>query len=632
MKIKRFAQAFAAFALLAGGGVAALSGVKSRQTSQVNATDYGTITITGLHSASSASAFYLLYSGGDGLPVNWDDRYSPVDNNSGIYINGVRQSSYDFKHPNIGIDTFYYGMPVAAVEGDVVEFKGTFTNSKSGATFTLNHFARRYNGSAWDYALEDYDVISFQDANMPDFESGNINTEDASGYGYVGINPNPDTEHGETPYSNAKKVAPKRRGLFGLTNETLSYAFQFNFSVTGTMSNWVEIRIGASGGWATGHVLKYQFTNQWNDGVLIVSERIDDTVYNSHTKEVRTNIEDGTRLMECGAIKVLGDNNLYYVYFKNNGIIAFSDYWELSSQQRSTKVGIYAPDTCISLTNSIVPSATRLTLSDSSTATALYFNTSTDVLSFVHTWEEYFIPQDNTSFTYNGVDASNQINYFKKVGATQNAFFLGFGDLGITPAKGDVFHLGGIFKLVRFINDVAVLYKVKVQSCDFQFDGTKWSKVNPNYEASDFAKDLLKLTRPVCSAAQSGNHDALASVWAVLADEDHFAALFMAEKDIIKFGTPDNTVVVPSTDAEIDEMLPEDAIGAALYRYDYCDAKYNLGNFIDRTITVSFASNSINTIQNDSNSMMIVIIVTSIMSISVLGILLVKKRQIRVNK
>ena len=611
MKLKNFIKISALPALLMASAVA-FAIAKPQKAKSAFATDYGSISITGIDNVGDTNDIYLV-PGTNDIPNSWSIAYNHVGEDSGVFLNGVKESGAIKKADN----WIYFHPSRNAQEGDVVEFKGTFSSGSD--SFTLDYTVMRFGG-IWVKELEDFDVLSLKDANMPDFENGNINTEDTGGYGYIGYD--------ESGY--AKKFAPKQKGLFGLTNETGSYAFQFNFEANGKLTSWFTVRIGASGGWTTGHYLKFNFTNIWADtGCVVVSENEGDGDYASHKQEVVTDISDGQRLLKMGAIKVKGTANQYYVFFVNNGATSFGKYWDLATGTMSTKVGIYAPDTNISVTNAVNPAETKVRLSSDSTASALYFNTTSDILPFVHTWGEHFIPQDSTSFTYNGVDASNdKANYFKKVGATNNALFLGFGDAGITPVKGDTFHLGGVFKVARYAasDNVTVLYKIVIQDCDFEFDGTKWAAGNPSYEAGDFAKDLLKLTRPVCSAASDGNGSALGSIWATLNDEDHYQALFMAEKELIKDGSPDASVVVPNTDTGIEEMLPEDAIGAALYRYDYCCAKYSLTNFIDRTLTVSFGSNLLNPVTVESNNTFIIIVIISIVSISTLGLLVCKRK------
>ena len=614
MKLKNFIKISALPALLMASAVA-FAIAKPQKAESVRATDFGTIAIQSIDNVGNPNDIYLVpEAAANDIPNSWDIRYNPVGEDSGVFLNGVKEAS-GMTHAD---NWMWFRPSRSVVDGDLVEFKGTFSDGTN--SFALDFAVERFGGK-WVNDLEDFDVVSFKDANMPDFENVAINTEDATGYGYIGYD--------ESGY--AKKFAPKQKGLFGLTNETGSYVFQFNFEAEGKMSSWLTVRIGASGGWTTGHYLKFNFTNfnSGDTGIVVVSENEGSGDYASHKVEVRTELSEGQRLLKMGAIKVKGTANNYYVFVINNGDTSFGRYWDLALDTMSTKVGMYATDTNFSVTNALNPVENKLTLSLDSTGTALYFNTATDVLPFVHTWGEFFIPQDSTSFTYNGVDASNNTwNYFKKVGATNNAFFLGFGDAGITPAKGDTFHLGGVFKLARYAasDNVTVLYKVVIQDCDFEFDGTKWAAGNPNYEAGDFAKDLLKLTRPVCSAASDGNGSALGSIWATLNDEDHYQALFMAEKALIKDGSPDASVVVPNTDAGIEEMLPEDAIGAALYRYDYCCAKYSLTNFIDRTLTVSFGSNLLNPVTVESNNTFIIIVIISIVSISTLGLLVCKRK------
>ena len=560
---------------------------------------------------------YLILNEVTALPDSWDYQYSAVGESSGVFVNGEKQAGAIVKHAN-GND-IHYGFPGTPNEGDVVEFKGTFaTTSDGGYAFSIDFTTKRF-GSDWILELEDYDVLSLKDANIPDFENVSINTEDASAYAYT----------------TDKGTLPKRNGYFGLTNDTGSYAFQFNLEVDGKMTKdqWLTFRIGASGGWTTGHYLKFSFTNCYHDdGCVVVSENEGTGDYATHRVEVRTDISDGRRLIKIGGIKVKGTSNTYYVFVLNNGTTSFGRYWELASGTMSTRVGIYAPDTNLTLANSLDPDVTTtLTLSAISSGSALYFNTTSDPLPFVNTWADYFIPQDSTGFTYNGVDASSgKINYFKKVGATSNAFYLGFGDLGITPVSGDYFHLGGMFKQVHIVNGVAVLYKVVIQDCDFQFDGTKWAAYDPDYTAEDFSKDLLKLTLSICLDANDGNHDALVSVWVELANDSHFGLMQYSQQDLFKNGTGGPGISVPGTTAGIDAMSSSDAIGAALYRYDYCTAKYSLTNFVGRTLTVTFGSNllfAINLNLSQTNTFIIVISIISLVSVSMFGLYIYKRKR-----
>ena len=143
-------------------------------------------------------------------------------------------------------------------------------------------------------------------------------------------------------------------------------------------------------------------------------------------------------------------------------------------------------------------------------------------------------------------------------------------------------------------------------------------EADANYHAADFAKDLLKLTRATCAASDEGNGSALTTIWTTLAGVDHWLKVEAAgEESTFTGGTPDSTIVVPNTDAGIDEMTDADAIAAALYRYDWCTAKYDLTNFIGRSITVSFANSRVSVTPN--NNATVIVTVVSILSLTSLG-------------
>lgn len=621
MKFKKFFTAFALTGFLMAGALVSLGAAKEAKAAKAS-TDLGTFVFTEANADSTPTGMYGVNWEENDAPAGWgSDAFHPVDENSGTFVNGVR----------VGVEikkvtpyAYYIAVPGGEI-GTVATVKGTWDNGTY--SFTVEEFVRQCVAQAgkWEYVLEDYDVLSLKDANMPDFEKVAINTEDASGYGYIGYD--------ESGY--AKKYIAKRGGIFGLTNQTGSYSFQFYFEADGKLTDWVTIRIGATGGWTTGHHLKFNMHNTWHDdGCVQIEEWVGDTKIQG--LEVRSDISDGERLLEMGSIRVKGYENKYYVFFKNNGVVSFGQYWDLEEGIRSTKVGIYTSSTNATIKNSVEPVATKFTLSADSTGSSLYFNTTTDVLPFISSWGLWFSPQGADGFTYNGLDASvEKWNYFKKVGATNNAFFFNFPDLGITPAEGDVFHLGGIFKLADYIGEetkVTMVYKICIEACDFQFDGEEWHAINPNYEAADFSKDLLKMTLSICTGVAGDNHDALAEVWAVLADASHYGALALDEKGVLSEAVADKEIVVPTTAEGVDEMNANDAVAAAMYRYDYCTSKYSLTSFIeDRPKVPNTSSNYYGEISStESNSAFLIIaIVASAATISLLGVLIIKKRKQR---
>ena len=636
MKFKKFFTALALSGFLMAGalfvGKGAAEGAKVAKANDVVEIGIDEIFIT--KDTKAADNFYLTPDNDDyDLPISWDYVYtaSAEAEAEGVFINGVKQNSAFIKYAPVGEGEdaypYVYCHFPAVSDGDKVQLSGTFaTTSDGGHSFSIHYTVQRF-ADTWVNELEDYGVVSLKDANTPDFSYVSINTEDTSGYGYIGSNDK----------DGAKKLMPKRNGIFGYTNDTQSFGFQFKLEVSGTMSKWLDIRIGASGGWETGHFLSFHIWNHDNDGVVIAKECVGSTVH--HREEFRSNITDGERVVEMGSIRVKDYENKYenkyYVFFKNNGSVSFGEYWDFQDGYRSTKIGIYHDDADIKISNSIEPAVTTtLSLSSISTGTALYFNTTTNVLPFLHTWDYYFRPQDSDGFEYNGTDidaVSAHYNYFKKVGSsTANAFYFGFGDLGITPAEGDVFHLGGMFKLAKFESDaeITVVYKIVIKDCYFQFDGTKWMAINPNYSVEDFCYDVLRETCGICAAKDDGNHDALVTVWTLLANDSHYGALTLDQQSILASASADPTIEVPTTVAEIDDLLPEEAVGAAMYRYDVLTGKYALANFIvGRTPVANSSGASLNFASENNNTMVIVISIAAISALAFSMLLVFKKKK-----
>ena len=152
-----------------------------------------------------------------------------------------------------------------------------------------------------------------------------------------------------------------------------------------------------------------------------------------------------------------------------------------------------------------------------------------------------------------------------------------------------------------------------------------------SYSIYDFAKDLLKLTRTTCTGGSfdmTTNKPALTSLWSTLSGAEYYGKLDATKKAALAAGTADKDVVVPNTDSLIDAMTDTDALGAALYRYDYCTAKYGLTPFIEgRSLSVSFASNvSINLFSNN-NMLITIAIIASAISLTSIGCFFIIRRK-----
>lgn len=625
MKLKRIPLIIACSALLVGSfSLAAIAGQTQPIERAKAETDVGQIEFDLVTNDSSGHALFLVATETNAIPASWDYPYNPVGSSGGIFVNGVdvldrcvikKVGPYDYY---VELSDYNLG---AGDAGTIVEVSGSWsgTDGSETYTFTIKDYYRSWNGSGWEYALADYDVVSLADCNMPDFVGTTINTEDGGNYAYS-----------TDPYG-----ACKQHNVFGLTNGTGSYAFQFNFETTGAMTSWLEIRIGANSAWKSGHFMRMQMTTIWNDGVIQVGEMTgngnSEEVLNGHHVEFRSDIDSAPCLIELGVIKVLGYESKHLVYFKNNNATAWSTYWDIDATVRTTRVGMYSGCSTINVTNSIpLLPVDKISLSGVSTDTALYFNTAKDILPVINSWDLYFVPVNEDGIKLNGSSiTSGHWNYFKKVGTTNNCFFLGLGDLGVTPAENDVLFIGGLFKLaVKDANNNMIFYKILLDDFFAEFNGTAWVEVNDNYKAADFAKDLLKLTLTICTGGDGDNGSALSTVWATLADNNHYGKLTDNQKLRLANAASDGTVVVPLTSTGVDEMTDADALGAAMYRYEFCVAKYNLTQFIVGR-SVSSSNSGINLL-NDNGNVNIVIVISvalSVVSLAIAATFIIRKRK-----
>ncbi len=487
MKIRKLSGSFVALVFLAGTVFSFFSGAKSHKSFEAKAgTDVGTVTVNSIRNNEGEhfdSNLYLVLNETTALPDSWSYKYSPVDELSGVFINGVKQGSAIVKHAN-GND-IHYGLPRALNEGETVQLKGTFsTASDGGYTFSIDFTAQRFSGD-WVRALEDYDTVSLADANLPNFMNVAINTEDAQGHDYV---------------ANATEL-PKKKGFFGLTNETGSYAFQFNFKKGKTSPGWIEIRIGGSGPWGTGHLLTYKFSTEWTiNGCGYVYEYKGNGNIWAPTElhkspEFNTNLTSGTDKMEMGAIKVKGFTNKHLVFFKTNDVLRWSDYWDLDSAGRTTKVGLYYNQSDAQLTNSVDLVASEQLLIGDGTLTDLHTNT--DICPAVHNSDDYFMSVDGNGLKFNGVNFGTKTsNYFHKTGTT--SFSLDLEEAGInTTEVGDLLYIGGMFKAARTVDGVLRLFKLHLADTYFEFDGSEWGEISDEryaeilQEKKNSAKDEL---------------------------------------------------------------------------------------------------------------------------------------------
>ena len=157
-------------------GAAVLKGFKLRLNSSLKweyvPDDYGTIVFTQTTSDSSITGIFGVNSVENDLPAGWDsEAFHPADENSGVFIGNERVGTEIKK---VSATVYYIAVSGADVD-TIVTVKGTWKNSS--AQFTVQEFARQWNGTAWISPIYDYGTFVFTEA-----------TQDSTITGMYGLN------------------------------------------------------------------------------------------------------------------------------------------------------------------------------------------------------------------------------------------------------------------------------------------------------------------------------------------------------------------------------------------------------------------------------------------------------------
>lgn len=147
----------------------------------------------------------------------------------------------------------------------------------------------------------------------------------------------------------------------------------------------------------------------------------------------------------------------------------------------------------------------------------------------------------------------------------------------------------------------------------FQVTCTGIIEAKDDYLAEDFGADVLSFTDVICEGydGRTDNSEALKAMWLVLANADHYLGLAQAEKDKV-------------VAAEANEKGTD--LEKAMARYDYLVVKYGLANFIGRA-NLELSSYAIDNLNTTNNNSTLLIVIISVASVSLIGLVLIAKKK-----
>ena len=199
-----------------------------------------------------------------------------------------------------------------------------------GFSLALNQNNQHQQVSAIDEPeLVEYDRVSLKQCAIPDFDRTSINTED------VGFD-----SYNTFAYSSS--------------NSTHSFSFSFEFEAYGLMNDNLYIRIGATGGWDSGHFYFLVINNNHETtGSIELYERNNNTTiyYSNHLK---CDLTKGSRhVIEFGSVYLKNSTVQTYDYVKYDDSLLFGEVKTPYNSSRTGRVGLYYSGNNIYLGNCI---------------------------------------------------------------------------------------------------------------------------------------------------------------------------------------------------------------------------------------------------------------------------------------
>ncbi len=134
------------------------------------------------------------------------------------------------------------------------------------------------------------------------------------------------------------------------------------------------------------------------------------------------------------------------------------------------------------------------------------------------------------------------------------------------------------------------------------------------YTAEEFANDFLNMTNSICETSKLNNWsnvlDQLSPVWIKLDSSTYF----------LKLSSTEVQKLIDATPLENGEVIEQ-----AMNRYDHIIERYGLKNFIARNVT--YNASNILSLNNNDKLLLPLIIISSITAVSVIGLILLKKKE-----
>lgn len=448
---------------------------KKAEEARAESLDAGLVSISSIRndlgSLINGWSAYLVPSQSNILPDDWDHAYLPVGEDSGIYVDGVKDNGAVIKNAGTGlsVNTIYLELSNHSSTNKSVTFKGVweanFTKIGKTYRFTFEESVGTWNGTTWSVApaLDVYDKITLSDAGFEDKDQVKFDTHAAFPNAW-------------NTYVNSSE------------NTRNSFSLEFVYEAYSKSDNSLVINVGVSGDWTAGHHYRLALNNSWGpNGVMLFWECVGDTtIY--HSGDIECNASPGQRhTIEFGSVYIKNSNDTFN-FVKFDGSQLYGERRTPSSHDRTTKVSASYDNTNIffgSVEKAPKENTQIIGLHNYDKNTnGAYLDGSLN--SIPASWDVKGAPATNKNILLNGepVNLSRTLTppMVKVSSGEISSYYLSFADMGINLKEGDYVTLLDEF---HFYDD-GKTYGMNIIPVSFLFEN------NDLVEIDNLSQELLE--------------------------------------------------------------------------------------------------------------------------------------------
>ena len=444
----------------------------SNSALKVNAaTDAGEMRFTGIGSgAFTNSAVYLVTGTANQIGSNWTGPFKPVSGQGGVYINDETTPSTQFQLKKANTFDYYF----ESLNGTIAT--GT-TLKLFGVWSGLEHESY---GTEYSFTILDSVVIKTSDGwkvqtYVPDLEPYDTVTLVSASYD--------DLDRVSFDYFKA----PSAWNTYTTSSDNTrnSFAFVFDFEAYGRMTGSLQIRIGTSGAYDSGHYYRLDVNNTWNENVGGVVKFYE---YNGASQikvspDIPHNLQAGARhTIEFGSIYVKNSDNTFD-YVKFDGEYSYSGINTPYNHNRTTKVSLYYPGENIFIGSSLPQKERDTTFSFNRTNEnkGIYLNGPVNDIP-VDEWKVKGVPASKYNALLNGQPmyqyGTDAMPLAKHSEEAEDNYYIDFDTFGINFSEGDVVTLSDEYHF--YYNNKA--YTLTLNPISFLFSLGEFTPIENIYD------------------------------------------------------------------------------------------------------------------------------------------------------